>query len=265
MGNDYVLSEKEFKVDYLDVKIYETRELMGISAAGEVSGRIRGVLARKGSANIVFAAAPSQKEFLTVLRSTLGLDWSRVNAFHLDEYLGLPEEAPQRFGRFLKDILFDWVQPGKVYYLNGNASDFQEECQRYTRLVAENHIDIACIGIGENGHLAFNDPPVADFQDPHCVKVVELDERCRLQQVHDGCFAVLEEVPTHALTMTVPAIMSAEWIYCIVPGLTKQEAVKKALEGPISTACPASILRRHPHAMLFLDKQAAFTLRQAEG
>lgn len=260
MEYEHIVPEKQFGVANVLVKVYETRKLMGMAAAREVAERIRDVLAQKESISMVFAAAPSQNEFLAALRSAPGLDWSRVSAFHLDEYIGLPSESPQSFGRFLKDSLFDWVRPGKVYFLNGDANDPHGECTRYAQLLMDNPIDIACIGIGENGHIAFNDPHVADFQDPRSLKVVELDQRCRVQQVHDGCFSALEKVPSHALTMTIPAIMAAECIYCIVPGPTKQEAVKRTLEGPITTACPASVLRTHPCAVLFLDRQAASTL-----
>ncbi len=252
--------KRELTVDKLRVRVYGSRQTMAVAAARAVADTIRRCIDQRGSCVVVFAAAPSQKEFLEALRLSQAIDWSHVKAFHLDEYLGLPEEAPQRFSRFLKEKLFDWVPLAEVHYLNGNADDPQKECIRYSRLLAENPIDIACIGIGENGHIAFNDPPVADFEDPYRIKVVELDEKCRLQQVHDGCFASLAEVPTHALTMTIPSIMSAKWVYCAVPGPTKQEAVKSAIEGPISTACPASILRRHPRSVLFLDSPAASLL-----
>jgi len=257
-----VLPEEQFNVDKLTVKIYDNRHLMGTAAAAQVSEFMSDVLKQRERVNIVFAAAPSQEEFLAALRSTPNLDWSRVNALHLDEYLGLPSDAPQAFGRFLKDRLFDWVHPGKVYYLRGNSTDPSIECQRYSRLIIEHPLDIACIGIGENGHIAFNDPHVANFEDPVLVKEVHLDEKCRLQQVHDVCFPSLDLVPTHALTMTIPAIMSARHIYCIVPGPRKREAVKRALEGPIEAACPASVLRMHPCAVLFLDREAASDLEQ---
>jgi glucosamine-6-phosphate deaminase len=131
------------------------------------------------------------------------------------------------------------------------------ECKRYTDLLAQHPFHIACIGIGENGHIAFNDPPVADFDDPHTVKIVELEERCRNQQVHDGCFPTVDAVPTHALTLTIPAIMAAQTVFCMVPGPTKQEAVWRTVKQLISPDCPASIMRRHQHAVLYVDKAAA--------
>lgn len=248
---------KTTTADKLNVGVYSSRGNMGTAAAEAVGKLMKELIARQGSITMVFAAAPSQNEFLSDLTRMPGIDWSKVTAFHLDEYIGLPEEAPQRFTHFLKEHLFDRVKPGKVHYMNGNAPDPEEECIRYANLVKENPIDIACIGIGENGHIAFNDPPVADFNDPKLVKVVELDEQCRRQQVHDGCFSSLEEVPTHAFSMTIPAIMSARWIFCMVPGSTKSTAVKKTIEGEITTKCPASILRTHKKAMLFLDKDSA--------
>ncbi len=254
----------QFTVDSLVVKVYATRPDMGAAAASAVGAKIREFLSEQQFITIAFAAAPSQNEFLEALSKEPGIDWKRVTVFQLDEYVGLPEEAPQRFARYLEDHIINLVRPGKVHYINGNASSLQEECRRYSELIKTNTIDIACIGIGENAHIAFNDPPVADFNDPKMVKVVELDRECRMQQVHDGCFSSLEEVPTHAITMTVPTIMSARWLYGIVPGPTKSTAVKKTLEGEISTACPASILRTHDNAILFLDMDAVKDLNIKE-
>jgi len=177
-----------------------------------------------------------------------------VTAFHLDEYVGLSSEAPESFGNFLRVKLFEKVHPGNVYYLNGMAGDLEAECKRYAGLLEDHPLDIACIGIGESGHLAFNDPPFADFQDPLLVKVVELDLVSRQQQVRDGCFQNLEEVPRKAITLTIPAILSAKFIYCMVPAHSKAEAVKRTLQDSVSTDCPATILRKHDNAILFLDR-----------
>lgn len=261
MSDRNIKRASDITVDKLAVEIYRTRQDMGSAAGAAVAGKVRELLSKQESVTMVFAAAPSQNEFLEALSIEPGVDWSRVVAFHLDEYIGLPDDAPQRFVWYLKEHIFERVNPGKVYYLNGNPISPAEECERYSRLLKEHPLDIACIGIGENGHIAFNDPPFADFADPHAVKVVELDEKSRLQQVHDGCFSSLDQVPTHALTMTVPAIMSAHWLYCMVPGPTKREAVKRALEGEISTECPASILRTHDNATLFLDLDSAAGLK----
>lgn len=244
------------------VKIYDTRAEMGCCAADDIAEAIRGVLARKDVCNMIFAAAPSQNEMLAALIAQPDIDWSRVNAFHMDEYIGLAPDAPQGFANFLRAALFDRVPFRSVNCLDGMAAtrDAEGECARYTALLRACPVDITCMGIGENGHIAFNDPPVADFDDPVLVKRVALDEVCRNQQVHDGCFAALDEVPTHALTLTVPALMHAAQVFCVVPAATKAEAVRRTLLGEISTACPASIMRRHPAATLYLDPDSASLL-----
>lgn len=246
-----------WQVDQLTVKVYASRQALGRAAAHDMADRLRQLLQTQHTVTIVFAAAPSQNEFLDALSQTKGVDWARVIALHMDEYLGLPEDAPQRFSSYLRQHLFDRVQPGHVYYLNGNADDALAECQRYASLLREHPVDIVCAGIGENGHLAFNDPGVADFLDPEWVKVVPLDAACRQQQVNDGCFASLDQVPTHALTLTIPALMAARWIYCVVPGPTKAAAVALALSGRVRPELPASILRIHPRATLYLDQESA--------
>lgn len=248
---------KTLTADKLRVEVYSNRQTMGEAAAKAVAESMKELIAKQGSVTMAFAAAPSQNEFLATLIQTSDIDWSKVIAFHLDEYIGLPAEAPQRFTRFLKEHLFDQVKPGKVYYMDGTASDPEKECLRYSSLLQEHPIDIACIGIGENGHIAFNDPAVADFNDPKIIKIVEMDLKCRQQQVNDGCFEALDKVPTNALSMTIPTIMSAEKIFCIVPGTTKSEAVAKTINGKITTECPASILRQHEQAILYLEPDSA--------
>lgn len=246
-----------FKIDKLRVEVYEDRALMGQAAAFTVSREIRSVIDRKGQLNIVFASAPSQEEFLAELSKMEDISWSKVTAFHLDEYVGLPDDAPQNFGYFLRQRLFDKVQPGAVQYINGNADDLERECHRYSELLKGHPLDVACIGIGENVHIAFNDPPFADFNDPKLIKIVQPDQMSRMQQVHDGCFEGLDKVPTTALTMTIPAILSAAAIFCIVPAKSKAIAVRNTLEGPITTDCPASVLRRHEKAVLYLERDSA--------
>lgn len=253
-------ADRVFQVDKLRVEIYSSRLLLGLAAASDVGASMKDLLSTKAHVSMVFAAAPSQNEFLAALAAQQGIDWSHVVAFHMDEYIGLPATAVQRFGYFLAERLFDRVKPGVVHYLDGNASDLEKECQRYAQLLRQNPPDIVCLGIGENGHIAFNDPGVADFADPELVKVVELDERCRLQQVHDGCFPDIESVPKRAITMTIPALMSGKFLHCVVPGRMKAEAVKSTLHGPITPDCPASILRRHDHAILYLDVDSASLL-----
>jgi glucosamine-6-phosphate deaminase len=253
---DIPVGQQRFEVDRLKVEIHLTRVEMGVAAGRAVAGLMRKLLRERNGVRMIFAAAPSQNEFLAELGSSPGIDWSRVTALHMDEYVGLSADAPQSFVRYLREHLFDQVQPGTVHLLNGVAPDPTEECERYASLVNEAPIDILCAGIGENGHLAFNDPP-ADFDDPQTVKVVDLALSCRQQQVHDGCFSDLESVPLKAYTLTVPALMSAHYAFCVVPGPTKAEAVRDTLLLPVSPACPATILRTHEQAILYVDAEAA--------
>jgi glucosamine-6-phosphate deaminase len=246
------------RVDLLDVRVCADRAVLGEAAAAEAAAAMRAAQAERGRVRVAFAAAPSQIEFLAALAATPGLDWSRVTAFQLDDYVGLPRDAPQRFARFLREHLFDRVRPGKVQAIGAaqDATDAGAECRRYAALLAAGPLDLVCLGIGENGHLAFNDPPVADFTDPEAVKLVELDEACRRQQVNDGCFSALDRVPTHAITLTIPTLLGGRRLVCVVPGPSKREAVRLALTGPIATICPASILRTHPACTLYLDWQS---------
>ena len=240
----------------MKVEVYKTRAEMGVAAVAQVSAKVNELLGQQETVNIIFAAAPSQNEFLEGLLEA-PIDWSRIRAFHMDEYIGLAPEASQGFGNFLRERLFGKVGFLAVHYIDGGATDLKKECERYAGLLLEYPPDVVCMGIGENGHIAFNDPPVADFNDPYLVKVVELDLPCRKQQVNDGCFERLDLVPAHALTLTVPALMAGRFIYCIVPGRLKAEAVYNTLKREIGEACPASVLRRHERAELFLDVDSA--------
>jgi len=248
---------KELFKDKLHVKICDTREDMGMCAAAGAAVSLREMLKKKSEVNVVFASAPSQEEFLATLLEAGYVDWSRVNAFHMDEYIGLPSDAPQNFGKFLRDRFFGRISFKSVHYINGMAANPQAECKRYAALLAKHKVDITCMGIGENGHLAFNDPPLARFDDPETVKIVELEKTCRQQQVNDGCFRNLNAVPKTAITMTIPALLAAERIICIVPGKRKADAVRATVLGDISETCPASILRRHPNATLYCDTDSA--------
>ncbi len=251
---------KQFQRDKLTVKIMDSRREMGMVAASDVARALRALLAEKDEVNMIFAAAPSQNELLSALCSEPDIDWSRVNAFHMDEYIGLPENAPQSFGMFLKNAVFDKLPFKAVYYIAESGLDIDGLCARYERLLAAHPTDIICLGIGENGHIAFNDPPVADFADPKVIKEVRLDEICRNQQVHDGCFASLDQVPKSALTLTVPAMFAGKRLFCVVPAPTKANAVDVMLNGEISTACPASVLREHDCASLYLDPDSSARL-----
>ncbi len=248
------------QVERLRVRVYADREAMGAAAGLAVAAALRERLARQSRVRIIFAAAPSQAEMLVTLGAASGIDWARVIAFHMDEYLDLAGDAPQRFGHFLREHLFARVGPGEVHYLAAHpiAGDddaaVAAECARYASLLRAAPIDIVCLGIGENGHLAFNDPPVADFADPATVKSVELDAACRQQQVNDGCFASLAAVPRRALTLTIPALVAGAQLHCTVPGPSKRAAIRSTLAGPITTECPATILRRHPDCTLYTDR-----------
>ena len=248
---------KTEQVDKRNVQVYQTREEMGKAAAEEAAAAIRAAIAAKGEINMIFAAAPSQNEFLAHLIADKSIDFTKINAFHMDEYIGLPADAPQGFGNFLRERLFERVPFKTVNTIDSTAADPEAECRRYAALLQAHPCDIVCMGIGENGHIAFNDPHVADFGDKAAVKVVALDETCRQQQVNDGCFARLDDVPTHALTLTIPTLTAPEAVFCIVPAKTKANAVYAALRGGITEACPASILRRHANATLYCDADSA--------
>lgn len=246
-----------FKVDRLAVKIFDTRNELGNCAGNDAAEEIKKVIAQKGSANVMFAAAPSQNETLATLCNRTDIDWSKVNAFHMDEYVDLDSRHPAGFRFFLKKAIFDKFQFKNIYLINGNAENKNSVIEEYTRLLKENPLDVCLCGIGENGHIAFNDPAVADFNDSALIKIVELDQKCRMQQVHDGCFSKIEEVPTHAFTVTIPGMTKAKVIICSVPAKTKSEAVRDMLKGDISTACPCTILRKHQNASLYCDKDSA--------
>ncbi|MDR3062152.1 MAG: glucosamine-6-phosphate deaminase [Dysgonamonadaceae bacterium] len=246
-----------FRKDNLRVQVYPTRREMGSNAARNVAETIHTLLAYQPEVNMIFAAAPSQNEFLETLSATGHIDWHRINAFQMDEYIGLPVDASQRFGNFLKERIFDKLPFRTVNYLDGNCRYPKEECERYTALLQQHPVDIVCMGIGENGHIAFNDPHVARFNDPEWVKVIDLDETCRKQQVNDGCFNSIDEVPTHALTLTIPVLMRGKYIFCMVPAWTKTWAVYHTINDPVSETIPATCLRKHENAVLYTDIESA--------
>ncbi len=242
----------------LQVKVFSTRRTAGEAAAFAFIDRVQALLNDKETINVVFASAGSQTEFLeTLVRNQMFVDWQRINAFHLDEFVGAGPATSYGFARWLKDRLIDRLPFRQFDALDGRAANLTDECSRYAARLQQQGIDLACIGIGENGHLAFNDPPVADFADPLFVKRIDLDETCREQQFREGVFPDLASVPGQALTLTIPAILQAQDILCIVPGATKAIAVWKTLHAEISTKCPATILRRHPNTRLYLDVESA--------
>lgn len=236
---------KTFTKDKLVVSIYENRTLMGEAAANDISACMEKLLAEKESINMVFAAAPSQNDMLESLLSK-PLDWGRVNAFHMDEYVGLKKEDPHSFGNYLNEHIFKKVSFANVYYVADYGLDYEQ-------ILCNNHIDIVCLGIGENAHIAFNDPGVADFNDPACIKKVKLDDVCRMQQVHDGCFPTFDDVPEYAYTLTITQMISADYMFCVVPASTKANAVYNTVNEEINDTCPATILRRHDNAIMYCD------------
>ncbi|NLV92080.1 MAG: glucosamine-6-phosphate deaminase [Firmicutes bacterium] len=251
---------REKKYDNVTVKIFANKEDLGRAAAAAAAEHIAALQTQEDRVNLMFSTGASQFEFVAALKDHKEIDWSRVNGFHLDEYIDMDDQHPASFRLWLRTRVEEPFQPGKFYYIEGDAEDTEAEIQRYARLLEENPIDLGFIGIGENGHIAFNDPPVADFEDPKAVKVVELDEACRRQQLGEGWFPTLEDVPRYAISLTIPSIMKCKKIISVVPDGRKAEAVRKALEGPIETACPASILRTHPDVTIFLDQDSASLL-----
>ena len=246
-----------YQFDKLIVKKADSRAEMGKTAASDCAEVLRKLLGEKETVSMIFAAAPSQNETLDALIAEPGIDWTRVTAFHMDEYVGLANDHPQSFGTYLREHIFSRLPFGKIHYIRGDAEDSREECARYSALLTENPPDIVCMGIGENGHIAFNDPHVADFQDPAAVKVVDLDDVCRMQQVHDGCFASLDLVPKYAMTLTVPTLAGAAYQFCVVPASTKAWAVRETICSKIGKHCPATILRRLDNAIMYVDEDSA--------
>ncbi len=244
--------------DKLTAQIYATRAEMGQRAAQDIAACMRELLLQKDEINMIFAAAPSQNEVLAALAADKSIEWSRVNAFHMDEYIGLAADAPQGFGNFLRRAIFDKVPFKSVNLIDCTALPDTEKA-RYSALLEKYPVDIVVLGIGENGHIAFNDPP-APFDDEELVKIVQLDEVCRMQQVHDGCFATIDNVPRTALTLTVPALARAAHHFCVVPAATKAWAVERTMRGPIGAECPATVLRTLPHATLYCDTDSGANL-----
>lgn len=247
---------RTLKKDRLEVQIYDSREDMGAAAACDISACIHKLLEKKEEINIIFAAAPSQNEVLASLVSDTSIPWERINAFHMDEYVGISADAPQGFAQFLRRAIFDKLPFRSVNLIDCTAEP-NAEALRYSELLKKYPTDIVCMGIGENGHIAFNDPHVADFNDTKMVKVVDLDDVCRMQQVHDGCFASLDEVPKFALTLTVPTLANAKYRFCIVPAATKAGAVKNTVLGEIGEICPATVLRTKNNSILYCDTDSA--------
>lgn len=235
----------------MEVRVAKTAIELGAMAAVDIAHALRALLEKQSRVRMIFAAAPSQSAMLASLVREPDIDWSRVVAFHMDEYLELPESAPQRFGTWLMREFFSHVPLGEVHLIaRGEAPE--TTCRTYASLLLQGPIDLVLLGIGTNGHIAFNDPP-ADLNDPETVRIVALDDMCRQQQVFDGCFATIDDVPRHAITLTVPTLLSGAALFCCVPGAHKSQAVRDMLEAPVSGACPATALRTHPRCTVYVD------------
>jgi glucosamine-6-phosphate deaminase len=247
----------ELVVDVMPVRVFPDPVALGDAAAAEAASLIRDAIAARGVANVMFASGNSQLAFLDRLTATPGIEWSRVVGFHMDEYLGIVPTHPASFRRYMHEQILDRVRLQAFREIFGDTEDPEAECDRYAGLLRVSPLDLCCLGIGENGHLAFNDPPVADFDDPYDVKVVDLDDACRDQQVGEGHFAAFEDVPARAITVTIPALLRARGVLAIVPEARKREPVDRALHGPVSADCPASVLRTQPHVTMYLDAASA--------
>ncbi len=239
------------------VETYQDSASLGVASAFDVAAALIKVLAHQPLARMVLAAAPSQSATLACLARTMGIDWQRVVLFHMDEFIGLPAVAPQRFAAWLQRNFFAQLDNPQIHRIVPEP-DANLAARDYAGLLDEAPIDIVCLGIGVNGHIAFNDPPVANFNDPLDVKVVALDQTCRQQQLDDQGFADLSEVPREAITLTVPRLLRADSLFCMVPGAHKASAVRASLCGPISTQCPASVLRTHANCTLYLDNESDY-------
>ncbi len=251
---------KSYQVDQLKVRCFAGLPELAAAAASDAAAVLTTAIVQRGRARAIIATGNSQDLFLHRLTQLGGIDWSKVELFHMDEYLGMSATHPASFRRYLKERVFDRVRPAAAHLLEGDALEPLDAIRDYAARLAAAPIDLCCLGIGENGHLAFNDPPVADFEDTEAIKIVKLDEKCRRQQVGEGHFPNLDAVPAYAITLTIPTLCRVGRMIAVVPEKRKAEAVKAALEGPIATTCPGSFLRRQAHAVLYLDADSSSLL-----
>jgi len=251
---------RAYPVKQSRVGIYSSTSQMGKAAASDAARLMREAISLQGHVRIIVATGNSQLDLIKALTTGETVDWQSVEVFHMDEYVGMPSSHPASFARWIKNHVSDVVHPGKVHYLSGDSTDIEESSKRYGESLSSAPVDVCFLGIGENGHIAFNDPANANFNDPLKIKRVILDQKCRAQQVGEGHFPNLEAVPREALTLTCPALMSARDLICCVPERRKAEAVRNALEGPLSERCPGSLVVTHPHARIYLDAESASQL-----
>lgn len=252
--------QKVFRVDALQVFVFNSADDLAKAASSSAAAVLGKAISDRGSARAILASATSQIKFLECLSEIPGIHWDAISLFHMDEYLGIASDHPASFRRFMRERVQERFKPGVFNYIEGDAMEPLTECERYARLLRVGPVDLCCLGIGENGHVAFNDPAVACFHDSRDVKLVKLDLKCRMQQVGEGCFPHLPAVPQYAFTLAIPMLCSALKMICVVPEKRKAQAVKDALTGPIDPACPASVLRQQSHASLFLDLDSASLL-----
>jgi glucosamine-6-phosphate deaminase len=245
------------------VQMFSSNEKLGQRAADDFAVLLSGIVGKQGSAAVILATGNSQLSFINSLRVKKGIAWDKITVFHMDQYLGMSDQHPASFSRWIREKLVDSVHPASFYPIRGDASDVKSELMRYADLLRRYPPDICVLGIGENGHLAFNDPP-ADFETKEIIHVVTLDMRCRMQQVNEGHFPTVQDVPKRAITLTVPALLSAKHVFAVVPEARKADAVKAALQGPVTPDCPASILRTNSHVTMYLDRESASQMGWAE-
>ncbi|WP_438479069.1 6-phosphogluconolactonase [Oleiharenicola lentus] len=254
------------KVEQLSVYIYPNRTLMGRAAALAAHAHLKACVEARGHTRVILSSAPSQNDFYDALADLAEAEpkvWTSAVVFHMDDYVGLAPDHAQSFSRYLQEHFFHRVKVAEFHPIRGDAPDAAAEAVRYGKLLTAAPIDLIGMGIGENGHIAFNDPPVADFNDPVPVKVVEMDRVCRQQQVNDGCFPNIDAVPRNAISITLPTFANAGMLSCHVPTTRKADAVLATLTGPVGTACPATLMRSHPNAALHLDPAAASLLPES--
>ena len=256
---------RQFRAGLLKVEVYSSREAAGTAAAQAAARAMRELAAARDTVAVIFATGASQFETLAALTAIENLPWNRVLGFHMDEYVGLPVDHPASFRGYLRERLTQKVAMKEFFEMDGNAPDPERTAREYAERLRAAHPQLCLLGIGENGHLAFNDPGVADFGDPLDAKIVHLDAVCRQQQAAEGWFGTVDEVPASAITLTIPALMRVPKLIVSVPGNRKATIVRRTLEEPISTACPATILRTHPDATVYLDMESARELDGISG
>jgi len=251
---------KTFQVDALSVRVHASQADLARDAAAMVKTFLVDRIAQAGAASAILATGNSQVQFLDELIKLGGVDWSKVTLFHMDEYLGIDPTHKASFRRYMRERVEARIRPKVFHYIQGESDQPLNECSRYADLLQAQEIDLCCLGIGENGHIAFNDPHVADFDDPWTVKLVSLDLKCRQQQVNEGHFPSVDQMPRYAFTLTIPTLCAVRKMVCVAPEQRKAQAVRDTLKGPITTACPASFLRKQPQCSLLIDTDAASLL-----